>query len=138
MITRQQAAIARFRDVLESPVVLTQVVTHLGLDDLKSMLMISKDGMYKEVLKARLQTYKATTAYLRDQIQDHFRCTTDQQRKQTVVSIYQYLCENQWFLIQNPRYHKVVIDKLYDLSRYAIFKTEARRFLETLPALTTA
>lgn len=132
MITRQQAAIARFRDVLENPVVLTQVVTHLGLDDLKSMLMISKDGMYKEVLKARLQTYKETIAYLRDKMLEHHRCTTDQQRKETAVFIYQYLCENKWFLVQNPRFHAVVIDKLHELSQYAIFKTEARRFLNFL------
>ena len=133
MITRRKAAIERFRNVLENPVVLSHVLSHMGLDDLKSMLVLSKDGVYRELLQERLQRYKEAITYLRDKLTEHSICTSYQQRKQTSMSIYEYLCDNQWILVQNPRLHKVVLDKLEELSTCIYFKSEAGRFMRILP-----
>jgi hypothetical protein len=105
----------------------------MGLDDIKSMLVLSKDVVYREHLEERLQKYKEAITYLRDKLTEHHGCTREQQKKQTAMSIYEYLCDNQWILVQNPRFHKVVLDKLAELSTCAYFKSEAGCFMRILP-----
>lgn len=132
MLTRSQAAAARFRNVLENPVVLSHVVSHMSLADLSNMLLVSKDQRYREVLEGRLQTYKKTIEYLRNKMNEHNRCTTDEHRKETAIVVFTYLCDNQWMLTQNPRFHAVVMDKLKELSDDPIFEKEGALFFKRL------
>jgi cysteinyl-tRNA synthetase len=130
----------QFKDTLENPCVLQVILGNLNQMDIANMKCLSKDERYNDVIDMKLKEIKedkkrisTVTNYIKKRLNKCERIRATEKKLKSVIEIYEYICENIWFIRRFKVFNDVVHNKLFQLiSEHPPFKENGLKYLEKI------
>jgi len=130
----------QFKDTLENPCVLHVILGNLNQVDIVNMKCLSKDERYNDVIDTKLKEIQedkerisTVTKYIRERLNKCERIRATEKKLKLVIEIYEYICENIWFIRRFKAFNNVVHYKLFQLiSEHPPFKENGLKYLEKI------
>ena len=157
MLTRYQRNASLYADVLENPLVLQNIFQHLEANDVLNVVItgapFTKTHRFqhtlipfleeqKEIHEERIEEHRnktciATTKWYLDTIESMQRegCPINQLVVR-MCGMFDHLAENTWFLEKNPKFARVVEDKIIGQLYIIEFTTSGLEYLRMLFSVT--
>lgn len=112
----------RFEEIITNPCVLQLIIENLSEQDMIAMKQVSKDLQLNDVIDYKLkkiQKYKQKvqkTAKKIGNYLNHIESLYFIEEKINIMNkMFQFLCNNKWFIEKYPEFAKVTHDKLFEL-----------------------
>lgn len=126
-----------FEDVLTDPYLLQLIINNLDDTDLVTMKQVSKEERYNDVVSRQLkhklcrkQKIKKCTKKIQNYLIHTASIYWGRDRIPIVKKMYEYLCQNRWFVEHNKNFYNVVHDKLFEtIVENSAFTKNAVKFL---------
>ena len=129
-----------FKETIENPCIVHLIINHLDEHDMISMKQVSKDSRFNDVIDHKLKKVRSDKNKLKTVILNVKQYLTkvedtDGCKSKIIIlnKMFEFLCNNKWFLRDNPPFNKAVHRKLFELIvQYPPFQEDAIEYLKTL------
>ena len=133
----------QFKETIENPCVLQVILGNLKKEDIANMKCLSKDERYNDVIDNKLKALREdkkrvlkVTKYIKKRLDKTERTKKSAKKYTYTIEIYEYICENLWFIRRYDKFNEVVHNKLFQLmSEHPPFKADGLKYLEKLYGL---
>ena len=130
----------RFKETIENPCILQAIVGHLDTVDMIHLKQVSKDSRFVDVIDNELDkilAYKKKTEYtisvVKTYLEEVEKARGSENKVTIIVELFDFLCNNKWFLADNEPFRNVVHTKLFSLANeYPNFQEHAIKYLHKL------
>lgn len=130
----------QFKETMENPCVLHIILGKLDKADIANMKCLSKDERYNDVIDKELKEIRQdkerisiVTGYIKRRLDQCERIESKEQKIKLTIEIYEYICENIWFVRRFKSFNDAVHNKLFQLmSEHPPFKDDGLKYLERI------
>lgn len=127
----------QFKNTIENPCVLQMILRNLNQVDIANMKCLSKDGRYNDVIDNKLkelredkESVSTVTKYIKKRLDKCEGFRSKEKKIKMTIEIYEYICENIWFIRRFKSFNEEVHNKLFQLIlEHPPFKNDALKYL---------
>ena len=142
VVTRSQSKLIAiktaemFKVTIEDPCILQGILGKLDKRDVANMKLVSKDAQFNDVVDWKLQKLleeKKEHDNVIEIVQNYINLVANTENKDNkidlVTELYEYLCNNRWFLDRHKKFSKVVYNKVLEFMKEHY---ESKKLIECL------
>ena len=127
VVTRSQSKLMAmktakmFKVTIEDPCILRIILDKLNKRDVANMMLVSKDAQFNDVVDWKLQRLleeKKKHDNVTETLQNYLNNVANTEGKDNkidlVAELFQYLCNNRWYIYKHKKFSKVVYNKVFE------------------------